>query len=164
MPQLPILPALGLPLLVVLPEVTPAAGLGGSQGPDLTRYLLVCAGLLLLVGGLAWAARRFLTRTLRDRAAKRSLQVVDMLPLGSKQRLAVVRCYDRTFLLGLGEKEVSLVSELDAVIAPARPGATTSLEERSFADLLNRAEPGGQAARVAAPAPRSRIEREGILG
>jgi hypothetical protein len=28
----------------------------------------------------------------------------------------VVRCYDRTFALGLGEKDVTLVAELDAVI------------------------------------------------
>ena len=164
MPQLPNRSFLGLPALAVLPETLSAGDLGGSQGPDLTRYLLVCAGLLLLVGGLAWAARRFLTRTLRDRAAKRSLQVVDMLPLGSKQRLAVVRCYDRTFLLGLGEKEVSLVSELDAVLAPVRPGGDASQEERSFADLLRRAEPRDLAPRAASPAARSRIEGEGILG
>ena len=57
------------------------------------------------------------TRTagsVRGRAAKRALRVVDVLPLGGKKRLAVVRVYDRTFVLGLGDKEVSVVSELDA--------------------------------------------------
>ena len=39
--------------------------------------------------------------------------MVDILPLGGKRQLAVVRCYDRTFALGLGEKDVSLVAELD---------------------------------------------------
>jgi len=164
MPALPTLPPLGFPALAILQEAAPATLLGGTEGPDLTRYLAVCAGLLLGVGGLAWAARRFLARTLRERAAKRSLQVVDVLPLGGKQRLAVVRCYDRTFLLGIGEKEVSLVSELDAVIAPTGPGGATSLEERTFADLLARAEPRPRAPSVAPRGQPARIEREGILG
>ena len=102
---------------------------------------------------------------MRARAARRSLQVLDVLPLGGKQRLAVVRCYDRTFLLGLGEKEVGLVSELDAVIAPPGPGGATSVEAKSFAHLLRR-----EAARPGLPttAQRQRVsgglEPGGILG
>src|SRR5687768_8559201 len=80
--------------------------LGGTSGPDLTRYLAVCAGLLVLVAALAYGFRRLIGRALTVRASQRSLQVVDLLPLGGKQRLAVVRCYDRTFLIGLGEKEL----------------------------------------------------------
>jgi flagellar biosynthetic protein FliO len=161
------LTSLALALLCPLQGTPPSPALGGTEGPDLTRYLLVCAGLLLLVGGLAWAARRFLSGTLKARAARRAMQVVDVLPLGGRQRLAVVRCYDRTFLLGLGDKEVSLVTELDGAIGPPAPEEGTSVEARSFADVLVRAHP--RSTPVAAPRPaaapaRARLEREGILG
>ena len=93
------------------------ADLGGSSGPDLTRYLIACAGLILLLGGLAWVARRYLSSTLKARAGRRALQVLDMLPLGGKQRVCVVRCYDRTFALGVGDKEVGLIAEIDADVS-----------------------------------------------
>ena len=94
-----------------------------AQGPDLTRYFLVCAGVLLLVVVLAWLFRRFVAESMRRRAAKRSLSVTDVLPLGGRQKLIVVRCYDRSFLLGLGDKEITSVAELDCeeTVAPARP-------------------------------------------
>jgi flagellar biosynthetic protein FliO len=158
-------PALALLALWTQQGASPSAALGGTEGPDLTRYLLVCAGLLLLVGLLAWGARRFLAGALKARAARRSLQVMDVLPLGGRQRLAVVRCYDRTFLLGLGDKEVSLVSELDGVLAPTEPAAASSAESASFADLLVRAQPpAGPRAPVGATPKPARLEREGILG
>lgn len=160
MPQtLPVLSALGLLAGEGL-DATPR--LGGTQGPDLTRYLLVCAGLVVLVGVLAWGARRFLAGTLKARAAKRALQIMDVLPLGGRQRLAVVRCYDRTFLLGLGDKEVSLVSELDAAIEPRAEGGP-SQEAETFADLLVRAKPRPKPSERPAVV-RERLEREGILG
>jgi flagellar biosynthetic protein FliO len=100
--------------LALLAGPNPAAG-----GPDMTRYVLVCFLLLALIGGAAYLFKRFIASSVRARASKRSLQVVDLLPLGGKQRLCVVRCYDRTFALGLGDKEVALIAELDAVTAPA---------------------------------------------
>jgi flagellar biogenesis protein FliO len=91
--------------------------LGPRDGPDLTRYLLVCGGLLATIVLLAWGFRRLLADKLRARAAQRSLALIDVLPLGGKRQLGVVRCYDRTFVLGLGEKEVRLIAELDAEVA-----------------------------------------------
>ena len=113
-----------------------------ARGPDLTRYFLVCVGLLLLVLGLAFLFRRFVAGGLRRRAAKRSLRVLDVLPLGGKQKLVVVRCYDRSFLLGLGDKDVCSIAELDTQeLAPARPAGDRGEEERaaSFGGNLTRA-------------------------
>ena len=101
---------------VLVPEV------GRGSGPDLTRYLVVCAGSILLLLALAWLFRRCVAVRLAARAAKRSLQVLDVLPLSGKQKLVVVRCYDRSFLLGLGEKEVRAIAELDGA-APPRPAS-----------------------------------------
>jgi len=91
-----------------------------TPGPDLTRYLLVCGGLLLGILAVAYLFKRFLAGTMQRHAAKRSLRVLDVLPLGGKQKLVVVRCYDRSFLLGVGEKELSSIAELD-VEENARP-------------------------------------------
>lgn len=104
----------------------PGADLGGTAGPDLSRYFLVCGGLLVLVAALALGFRKLIGRTLAVRAARRSLQVVDVLPLGGKQRLAVVRCYDRTFLIGLGDKELASIAELDRAVLE-EPGVAAEL-------------------------------------
>jgi flagellar biogenesis protein FliO len=159
------MPLSTLVMLAALPERL--ADLGGTDGPDLTRYLLVSSALLLAVAGLAFGFRRFVGKSLVAKAAKRSLQVMDVLPLGSRQRLAVVRCYDRTFLLGLGERELALVAELDAVIAPERQALPSAADRSAFARWLERspaapappvlpAPPAVTVPAPAAPAPASR--------
>lgn len=112
--------------------------LGGTHGPDLTRYVVVCAGLLLLVAALALAFRKSVGKALEKRAARRSLAVIDVLPLAGKQKLAVVRCYDRTFLLGLGTSDITLLSELDAVIEPRADSSPSPADSRGFAQVLER--------------------------
>lgn len=139
--------------LAAFPEESVArASLGGTDGPDLTRYLLVSSALLLAVAALAFAFRRLVGRSLVAKAARRSLQVMDVLPVGSRQRLAVVRCYDRTFLLGLGERELSLITELDAVIAPEGQALPSESDRSAFARLLQRAAPARDVAPAAARA------------
>jgi flagellar biogenesis protein FliO len=113
-----------------------------GAGPDLARYLLVCGGMIALLLGCAYLLRRLVRGAQSARAARRSLQMLDLLPLGGKQRLAVVRCYDRTFVLGLGDKEVALVAELDPELdrAPARSTPTTAAAgplRTRFADLIS---------------------------
>ena len=111
---------------------------GGVEDPSYGRYILICAGIIALVAGSGYAVRRLIGGTLKRRAAARSLRVVDVLPLGTKQRLCVVQCYDRTFLVGQGEKEVSLVAELDAVVAEQAQAETENRPSptESFRALL----------------------------
>jgi len=123
-------------------------------GPDLTRYFAVCGLIILLIIGVGYGFRRVFAATLRRRAAGRSLRMVDVLPLGGKQRLGVVRCYDRTFLLGLGEREVTLVAELDGVIgttpaAPIKQGET--VDKEGFVQLLENAQERIQSSNSRAP-------------
>jgi len=151
--------------MAVLPPQTGGAP-GASMapgGPDLVGYLLTCGFVLALVLGAAWLLRRFLSGALKARAAARSLSVVDVLPLGGRQRLVVVRCYDRTFLLGQGEKEVRAIGELDVEASPATQPAAEETEDGSqartaasaFARLLGRAGAGapGTPEPLAPPAP-----------
>ena len=129
---------------------------GDGSSADLTLLIGTVAALIAIILVVAWALRKVLTGAWRVRGARRSLRVIDVLPLGGRRQLAVVRCYDRTFLLGMGDKEVRLVSELDAVIEPAPP-ARTSTASLSFADLFRRAHPDVapevEEARAEAPAP-----------
>ena len=117
-------------------------GFGGTDGPDLTRYLTICGVLLASIGGIAHLFRKLILKTLKQRAAGRSLQVLDVLPLGGKQRLCVVRCYDRTFALGLADHAVNLITELDPVIGEGEVTATPSpADVEAFEDALRKAEP-----------------------
>jgi len=101
-----------------------------ESGIDLTRYVLVCLLTIGLVLVFAWLLRRFVAQGLRKRAGMRSLAVMDVLPLGRRQRAVVLRCYDRAFLIGLGEREVSLLAELDPEaqeeLEPSPPARNTT--------------------------------------
>lgn len=120
--------------ILLVPELAPATG------PDLTRYFVVCALVIVALLAALWVFRRFVAERLKARAAKRSLQVLDVLPLSAKHKLVVVRCYDRSFLLGLGEKEVRSIAELDLESGERVPGSSpvvaASAPERSFATTL----------------------------
>jgi flagellar biogenesis protein FliO len=123
--------------LLQAPHAARTATWGGGDGPDLSRYLTVCVVLLAAIGGTAFLFRRLVLGTLKAKAAGRSLQVLDVLPLGGKQRLCVVRCYDRTFALGLADHAVALVAELDPVVGEAAPRALPSqADARAFAEAL----------------------------
>jgi flagellar biogenesis protein FliO len=161
---IPLLASAALELAAVAPEGAARAVTVGTQGPDMTRYVLVCAGLLVAIVGVAALIRRTLGSALSKRAAARNLQVMDVLPLGGKQRLAVVRCYDRTFLLGLGEKELTTVSELDAVIAPQRDATPSRADLKAFSSVLERLAPGALKASTPTPTPTPTLRKEGILG
>jgi len=133
---------------------------------DLGRYLTTCGLLVGLIVLLGWAFRRFVAGALKKRARARSLQIIDMLPLGGRQKLCVVRCYDRTFVLGLGA-DVHVVAELDAesVDAPAERSEPAA-DRRAFArELLAvhaelvEAEESENAARSAPTAPTTARER-----
>ncbi|MCP3914790.1 MAG: flagellar biosynthetic protein FliO [bacterium] len=88
-------------------------GFGGTAGPDLSRYMIVVGILVAAIVAIAIALPRLVRGTTRARAARRHLAVIDVLPLGGKRQLSVVRCYDRTFALGVGEREVALIAEID---------------------------------------------------
>lgn len=148
-----------LNLLIALPlQLTEAAEAptryGGSTGPDLTRYFVVCTILVLVTGLVAWGFRRLVSSNLKVRAAKRSLQTLDVLPLGGKRRVAVVRCYDRTFVLGLGDHEITPIAELDPATTgdvPAVPA--TKANDAEFAAALAAVNEALPKKRVASPRP-----------
>ena len=132
-------------------------------GPDFSRYLLVCGLLLVGIVGLGLLTRRVLGRSLQMRAAKRSLQVTDVLPLGGKQRLLVVRCFDRSFLIGQGDKELSKIAELDELELESMKRLVAEPTQETFAaTLAAQAAPSTgtvSAAPPEKPAPKRRRKR-----
>lgn len=112
-----------------------------ASGVDLSRYVLVCVALGVLLALGLWLLRRGVAGTLRRRAARRSLGVLDVLPLGRNKRLVVVRCYDRSFLIGVGEKELSCMAELERAEpeGPSEvPAAVSGAPREDFAAALAR--------------------------
>lgn len=112
-------------LALAAPLATPA----DAPVVDPVRYLVACMGVLGLLAAGLFALRKLVVGAQRTRAAGRSLAVLDQLPLGGSKRLTVVRCYDRQFVLGVGDKEIALVAELDVDQAvpplPERAAAST---------------------------------------
>lgn len=139
---------------------------GATSGVDATRYLLACLVVIGLLCIGAWFLSRLSRGSVIGRAKKRSLQMVDVLPIGRRQRLCVARVYDRTFVLGVGEREVTLVAELDteddlAAQSLLESGAENEPAPKSFASLLKGAFSGGaEARRAAAGASTERRLRE----
>jgi flagellar biogenesis protein FliO len=157
-----------IPALLLSNQVPQAGALAGGEGPDLLRYLLVCGFLILVIAGLGFGFRRLMGAGMRGRGARRALQVVDVLPLGGKAKVAVVRCYDRSYLLGIGDKEIRLLDalasdanetdeapELTALAAPAalrRAGGFLDALRSRLGDPASR---GGESATRSGRLPRS---------
>jgi flagellar biogenesis protein FliO len=147
------------PLSLLGPSLS-VTGAGGQAGPDLTRYFLVCALLILGILGVGFLIRRLLSQPLRKRASRRSLQVMDVLPLGGRQRLLVVRCYDRSFLLSQADREIRAIAELDDEDAAVPASALERLRaepEGDFQETLLRE-------RVRAPEQPPASERRTLQG
>ncbi len=102
------------PMRALQEEAPDLSALAGASGPDLTRYLLVCGLLVLLIAALGYGMRRLSRSGFSLRPRTRALEALDVLPLGGRHRLAVVRCYDQSFLIGLGDKEMQLLATLPA--------------------------------------------------
>jgi flagellar protein FliO/FliZ len=87
---------------------------------ELLRAILALVLVLGLIGGVAWAARRFGPAILFAGRPKgqRSLGVIETLPLDARHRLVLVRRDDRRHLLLIGPGQ-SLVVEDSIADAPA---------------------------------------------
>jgi flagellar biosynthetic protein FliO len=81
---------------------------------DLAMALLRLLIFLPVVLALAYLTVRFgLGRAMTTTpAGSRQLEIMERLPLSNKAGLAVVRCGERYFLIGLGEGSPGLLTEL----------------------------------------------------
>jgi len=93
------------------------------------RFLLALAFVLALIGLLAWGARRFglLRGTVRAKGGARRLDVVEIAPIDSKRRLALVRRDNKEHLILLGTTgDLIVETGIEAgQAAPRSAGQTT---------------------------------------
>ena len=80
------------------------------------EYILRLVILLPLVGGLAWGSLWLLRKAqiglpLSRNAQDRAVQVIDAVPLGTGNKLAVVRFDDRNLLVAVSRTQIILLSE-----------------------------------------------------
>lgn len=145
-------------------KLAPAGPNLGAGSPNLGALTAVIAVFLVCLVATGYGVRKLLGSAWRARAAKRSLSVIDVLPLGGRRQLVVVRCYDRTLALGLGDRDVSLLAELDTefvAVEVAKSAEGTARAKQQFRGLVERASralqrvdlTSSEPVRVVAPAP-----------
>lgn len=96
---------------VAQPVVATQSAPSNPVGP-LTEVLGTVLALAFVLA-LAWIFLRILQRTgiARNRSGKATLQVVQQVSLGGRERVALVRHGDREYLLGVTPHQVQLLSE-----------------------------------------------------
>lgn len=115
-----------------------------ASGPDLNRYFTVVGLMVAALAVVGYGLKRFAAANGRLGSDRKGLVMLDMLPLGGRRQLAIVRCYDRTFALGLGEKDVRFIAELDSVAAPepnnAEARSASSAVIDPFEEMIGKAQ------------------------
>lgn len=96
----------------VVQPMTPTQGAPVSPAAPLTEVLGTVLALAFVLA-LAWILLRILQRTgiAQNRGGKATLQVVQQISLGGRERVALVRHGDREYLLGVTPHQVQLLSE-----------------------------------------------------
>ncbi|MEW6723385.1 MAG: flagellar biosynthetic protein FliO [Bacillota bacterium] len=130
------------------PEGEPVGS--GSRVGQAIWQLVQFIFLFGLVVALAYLTTRLLGRRLAGAGTGRYLRLLDQTPLGSGRAICLVRAGGRYLLLGVSEKSIGLLAELDPgevppaeEVPPARPiSPTTWLRER-WEKLVRRQGPEG---------------------
>jgi flagellar protein FliO/FliZ len=106
----------------------------------MANSLLMLLLVLALIPAVLWVVKRM--QTLRPAGAFRQLEVLEQLPLGTRERVVLVRVHGRVLVLGATAQQLSLLAEIDgaglaAHVAAAQPAAFPS-PAASFAALLGK--------------------------
>ena len=109
---------------------------------DIVKMVLALTCILGLVFGVVYLLKRFLPGAQRAASERVDMYVISQLPLGSRQRVAVVRVQDRTLVLGISEASINILTEL----TPKRAAGQDQKEAddpKIFNDLLTVPKDGG---------------------
>ena len=133
--------AFGQPAQPSIPASIPAQGLAGEGAFSGALWRLGGALLLLafLLWGGAWLLRRL--RLMPQQQGHRALRVIETLPLGTRERLALIEVDGQRFLLGSAPGRVG---PLLALPSQGNANSTTSASTTaSFENALNAAKASG---------------------
>lgn len=106
--------------------------------------VLVVAGVLALT---YYASRWYAKRMGPVHGQGRHIRVVDRASLGQGSAVYIVKAGEKYYLLGAGDKNVSMLSELEGFIEPPQPGADTAVPFRQlFGSIIEKVKnPGNKA-------------------
>lgn len=97
--------------------------------------VLALTCILGLIFGVVYLLKRFLPGAARAAGERVDMFVVSQLPIGSRQRIAVVRVHDRTLVLGISEASITTLAELTPKRADGQDQKEAD-DPKIFADLL----------------------------
>ena len=95
-------------------------------------FLLICGLIYLTYFGL----KRYMNWHETSAGKRRSVGVIDTIPLGGKRFGTVTRVYDRILVLGVGDETITLLTELSGE-DPSPPVATPAAKTRNADHFLN---------------------------
>jgi len=105
-------------------------GAASINTPALSTTLVVLLGVLALIMFLAWLLKRLPGSALR---APSGLKIIANLPIGARERLAVVEIGNQQLLLGITATQINCLHHL----AQPLPNTTPSALLPDFAKLLH---------------------------
>lgn len=92
-----------------------------AAGPPELDLLTTLGSLLFVIGiilGLAWLMKRM---RLPAMGSQKGLSVIRQIPVGAKERIAVVKAGEEQFLIGITSQSINLISRLDKPIQDEAP-------------------------------------------
>ena len=110
------------------------SGTSAGGGPELDLFatfgsLIFVVAIIL---GLAWLLKRMRIPTMGN---QRGLSIIRQIPVGAKERIAVVKVNDEQFLVGITSQSINLISKLEKPVdleqwsGEEKPGINTFAEQ-----------------------------------
>lgn len=121
---------LALPVALLISSVSladtalPAAPDPLSAVGRVAVFLLLIIGIILL---LAWLVNKTQGQRLTGNSGK--LTMVAVLPLGMKEKIAVIQVGSKQLLVGITPQQITTLAELDEPLPSAERGNTVSFQE-----------------------------------
>lgn len=106
-------------------EVSPNGGSPFDFAATLGSLVLVIAVIL----GLAWVLKRMKVPSLVN---QQGLKIVRQIPVGTKERIAIVEAGEEQFLVGITSQSIQLISKLE------KPLEESEVSQPAFASQLSK--------------------------
>ncbi|WP_240206859.1 flagellar biosynthetic protein FliO [Vibrio sp. CyArs1] len=107
-----------------------SAPLSVSGSPfDLATTLGSLVLVILIILGLAWVLKRMKVPSLVN---QQGLKIVRQIPVGTKERIAIVQAGEEQFLVGITSQSIQLISKLETPLEEA------DLAQPAFAAQLSK--------------------------
>lgn len=116
-----------------LPGATPATGRYAPEGPGIGGAVVALLLVLALIVGLAWLLKRMPGSGFRQ---AEGLRVVASIPLGARERAAVVQVGGEQLLLGIGAGGVRTLHRLAEPLPTADAGRGAAAGFPDFRQVL----------------------------